>query len=57
MTTQQEPVSPSLAAWRGFTGRCPSCGEGRLFNRFLKVNEQCEACGEELHHHRADDRC
>jgi uncharacterized protein (DUF983 family) len=40
---------------RGFFGRCPCCGEGRLFGRFLKVSDSCAACGEELHHHRADD--
>ena len=44
-----------LAARRGFWGHCPKCGEGRLFGRFLKVNESCPGCGEELHHHRADD--
>ncbi|ACA20924.1 protein of unknown function DUF983 [Methylobacterium sp. 4-46] len=44
-----------LAMLRGFRNRCPHCGEGRLFGRFLKVREACEACGTELHHHRADD--
>lgn len=43
------------AMWRGFRGRCPHCGEGRLFGRFLKVVDQCEVCGEEMKHHRADD--
>lgn len=41
--------------WRGVTGRCPNCGKGRMFGRFLKVADRCEACGEELHHQRADD--
>ncbi|MEH3147285.1 MAG: DUF983 domain-containing protein [Methylobacterium frigidaeris] len=44
-----------LAVWRGFRNRCPHCGEGRVFGRFLKVRPACEACGTELHHHRADD--
>jgi uncharacterized protein (DUF983 family) len=35
--------------------RCPHCGEGRLFGRFLKVLDHCPVCGEELFHHRADD--
>ena len=26
-----------------------------MFRKFLKVNDACPACGEELHHHRADD--
>lgn len=40
---------------RGFLGRCPHCGKGRLFRSFLKVTDQCPVCGEEFHHHRADD--
>jgi uncharacterized protein (DUF983 family) len=40
---------------RGFTGRCPACGEGRVFRAYLKVADNCTSCGEELHHHRADD--
>ena len=40
---------------RGFLCRCPACGEGRLFGRFLKVEPACSACGQEFHHHRADD--
>jgi uncharacterized protein (DUF983 family) len=53
--SNQQAVSISKAMWRGFLGRCPNCGEGRLFGRFLKVKDACEACGEEFHHHRADD--
>jgi uncharacterized protein (DUF983 family) len=26
-----------------------------MFRAFLKVADRCPACGEELHHHRADD--
>jgi uncharacterized protein (DUF983 family) len=40
---------------RGLRGRCPCCGKGRLFRAFLKVSDHCPACGEDLHHHRADD--
>jgi uncharacterized protein (DUF983 family) len=40
---------------RGLRGKCPSCGQGRLFRAFLKVADRCPACAEELHHHRADD--
>jgi uncharacterized protein (DUF983 family) len=53
--TKQASVSLAKAVWRGFRGRCPHCGEGRLFPRFLKVADHCEACGEELFQHRADD--
>ena len=40
---------------RGARGRCPHCGEGRLFDGYLKVRHSCEACGEAFFHHRADD--
>ena len=49
------PGGAGLAIWRGFRGRCPACGEGRLFRAYLKVADACPACGEEMHHHRADD--
>ena len=43
------------AVWRGLCRRCPNCGEGPVFASFLKVADRCTHCGEELHHHRADD--
>jgi len=43
------------ALLRGLRGRCPACGEGNIFYKYLKVNSACPSCGEELHHHRADD--
>jgi uncharacterized protein (DUF983 family) len=55
MNLDKLPRDVAQAMWRGFRGRCPACGEGRLFRTFLKVNESCSACSEELHHHRADD--
>ena len=55
MNLDKLPRDVVQAMWRGFRGRCPACGEGRLFGSFLKVNESCSGCGEELHHHRADD--
>ncbi|RWO19054.1 MAG: DUF983 domain-containing protein [Mesorhizobium sp.] len=29
----------------GLHGRCPRCGEGRLFSGFLTVGERCANCG------------
>lgn len=29
----------------GLRCRCPRCGEGRLFNGFLKLAPRCEVCG------------
>ncbi|WFU48711.1 DUF983 domain-containing protein [Sinorhizobium terangae] len=40
---------------RGFLGRCPACGEARLFRAFIKSVDACAACGERMDHHRADD--
>lgn len=49
------PISLTQALGRGFRGRCPECGEGRMFRAFLKVVDRCPRCGEPLHYHRADD--
>ena len=49
-----EPNTRQAVA-RGFFGRCPRCGSGRLFRRFLKPAESCGCCGQPFHHHRADD--
>jgi uncharacterized protein (DUF983 family) len=40
---------------RGWRRRCPRCGEGKLFRAFLKTNDHCPACSQDLTHHRADD--
>jgi uncharacterized protein (DUF983 family) len=48
-------ASLSKATWRGFKMKCPSCGQGRLFGRFLKVVDSCKACGEDYTPQRADD--
>ena len=40
---------------RGFRGRCPRCGEGKLFRAFLKVDDHCSTCGLDFTPHRADD--
>lgn len=32
----------------GLMGRCPNCGEGALFDGYLKVAARCEACGFDL---------
>lgn len=40
---------------KGWTQKCPACGEGPLYWKYLKVSETCPSCGEELHHQRADD--
>ena len=47
------PLGPAMR--RGFLGRCPNCGEGRMFRAYLKVADHCPVCHEELMHQRADD--
>ena len=40
---------------RGAACKCPNCGDGALFRKFLKVRDNCDTCGEVLSHQRADD--
>jgi uncharacterized protein (DUF983 family) len=40
---------------RGLRGRCPRCGEGKMFRAFLKVDDHCKVCGLDFTPHRADD--
>lgn len=52
--------APPERDWRsaignGLKGRCPACGQGRLFRGFLKPVDTCAACGEPMHYQRADD--
>ena len=37
------PIWPPVM--RGLRGRCPQCGEGRLFAGFLSLLPKCESCG------------
>ena len=39
---QLSPISTGLA------GRCPRCGQGKLFSSFLKVADRCSVCGLDL---------
>lgn len=36
------PPQPPLST--GFAGRCPRCGQGKMFSGFLTVAEKCEVC-------------
>ena len=40
---------------RGWSQKCPKCGEGTLYRKYLKVVDTCPVCGEEMFHQRADD--
>jgi uncharacterized protein (DUF983 family) len=49
------PATIWQAMRRGAASKCPRCGEGRLFRKWLKSVENCSACGQDWSHHRADD--
>ena len=48
-------VGMKLAARRGFLGRCPGCGETKLFKAYLKQVHACSSCRAEFGRIRADD--
>lgn len=50
-----EPRPFWSALWRGWRGRCPSCGEGALFASWLRPVDGCTHCGEDISPQRADD--
>jgi len=39
LTTEPQTVTAALL------GRCPRCGQGRLFDGYLHIAKQCSACG------------
>ena len=43
MIDQTSPDPLPIA--RGLLGRCPRCGEGKLFQGFLGLRERCDRCG------------
>jgi uncharacterized protein (DUF983 family) len=57
--TRESAAAEKRDVWtamkRGFRGRCPRCGEGKLFRAFLKVDNNCSVCGLDFTPHRADD--
>lgn len=53
--TQRPARSVGQAMWRGILCRCPHCGEGKLFRKYLKCVNECAVCGEDYRSQRADD--
>jgi uncharacterized protein (DUF983 family) len=45
MSIEERRYPPISAISTGLAGRCPRCGEGRLFHGFLTVAPKCEVCG------------
>lgn len=53
-----ERLSPSpswLPVLRGLSHRCPACGRGKLYARYLKQVAACTACGAPIGQIRAED--
>lgn len=40
-----DPSSAGKAALNGVLGRCPRCGEGKLFRGFIALPPACDRCG------------
>ena len=59
MAVEIQTLRETRSVWRaignGVLCRCPNCGKGRLYRRYLKIVDTCASCGEDLSHARADD--
>jgi uncharacterized protein (DUF983 family) len=46
-TLGEEGAEPGRlqAIWRGMRRRCPRCGRGPIFERWITVRDRCESCG------------
>jgi uncharacterized protein (DUF983 family) len=55
VSSEEAPRDVWQAIRRGMALRCPACGQGRMYGKYLKVEHACSACHCELHHQRADD--
>ena len=48
-------VAKTTVILRGIRGRCPKCGQGSLYQSYLKLNSACPVCAENFVTLRADD--
>jgi uncharacterized protein (DUF983 family) len=49
-------VPPAVSPWTtGPKGRCPRCGEGRLFAASYGCEDRCDSCGLHLSEYNAAD--
>jgi uncharacterized protein (DUF983 family) len=39
---ENQEISPFRA---GLTFKCPNCGKGKLYSRYLKITDHCGVCG------------
>ena len=45
MPTNERDYPPISPFSTGLAGRCPRCGDGKLFSGFLDLAPRCEVCG------------
>ncbi|WP_293445979.1 DUF983 domain-containing protein [Planktotalea sp.] len=50
---EERALWPALR--RGWRGKCPNCGEGRVLHSYLKMRESCSNCDQDFSAARADD--
>ncbi len=55
LPSSDPPTSRFRGFWRGIAQRCPACGQGHLYRRYLKVNDVCLGCGLAVGEIRSDD--
>jgi uncharacterized protein (DUF983 family) len=55
MEQEPMPVTLALGLKRGLAERCPNCGQGKLYAKYLKVEPVCAVCGHDLARYPADD--
>ena len=53
--TFREQRSLMKAIGNGLLCRCPNCGKGKLYRKYLKLNDNCGECGLDFTEARADD--
>ena len=53
--TFRTPRPLMKAIGNGLLCRCPNCGKGKLYRKYLKLNESCSECGLDFSQARADD--
>lgn len=58
-TEMYRPAALDRPTWpavrRCLRHKCPNCGEGGLYEGYLKLRAECPSCGEDLSHARPDD--
>ncbi|HID66906.1 MAG TPA: DUF983 domain-containing protein [Roseibacterium sp.] len=50
---EERPTWPAVR--KGLAHRCPSCGKGALYEKYLTLRKECDVCGLDLSRARADD--